>query len=173
MSPTAAGYNLTNGDRSILQQTISRCPVAGLYAGRPLLELRAVEFRKEMFRKRLVEIEFRCIDTKPCSERLDTGASCRELVEPAEAGEGFGFRTAYHQRQTRQNGEMPRIAPILARAVFDIGVVVDGVFKSRLYREYDFGNARRKVASRRELPACTKTGCPCGDRHTCIGPAVV
>jgi 1-aminocyclopropane-1-carboxylate deaminase len=43
MSTTAAGYNLTNGHRSILQQTGSRCPVSGRHAGRPLLKLRAVQ----------------------------------------------------------------------------------------------------------------------------------
>jgi hypothetical protein len=102
-----------------------------------------------MFRERLVGIEVRRIDTEPCSERFDAGAACRELVERAEAGKGFGFRAAYHQGQTRQNGEMPRIAPMLPRAVLDIGVVGDCVFKSRLYREYDLGNARRKIASLR------------------------
>src|SRR3984893_7016152 len=102
-----------------------------------------------MFRERLVGIEVRRIDTEPCSERFDAGAACRELIERAEAGKGFGFRAAYHQRQTRQNGEMPRIASMLPRAVFDIGVVSDRVFKSRLYGEYDLGNARRKVASLR------------------------
>src|ERR1700732_5526452 len=102
-----------------------------------------------MFREWLVGIEVRRIDTEPCSERFDAGAARRELVERAEAGKGFGFRAAYHQRQTRQNGEMPRIAPMLPRAVFDIGIVSDRVFKSRLYREYDLGNARRKVASLR------------------------
>src|ERR1700692_3729774 len=44
---------------------------------------------------------------------------------------------------------MPRIAPMPPRAVLDIGVVSDRVFKSRLYGEYDLGNARRKVASLR------------------------
>src|SRR6202030_1444661 len=44
---------------------------------------------------------------------------------------------------------MPRVAPMLPRAVFDIGIVTDRVFKSRLYRENDLGNARRKVASLR------------------------
>src|ERR1700675_3073834 len=100
-----------------------------------------------MFWKWLVGVEVGGIDTKPCSERFDAGAACRELVERAEAGKGFGFRAADHQRQTRQNGEMPRIAPMLPRAVFDIGVVSDRVFKSRLYREYDLGNARRKAPS--------------------------
>src|ERR1700730_5837371 len=102
-----------------------------------------------MFREWLVGIEFRRIDTEPCSERFDAGAACREFVERAKAGKGFGFRAAYNQGQTRQNGEMPRIAPILPRAGFDIGVVSDRIFKSRLYREYDVGNARRKVASLR------------------------
>ena len=68
MSTTAAGYNLTNGDRSILQQTGSRCPVSGRHAGRPLLKLRAVQFSKQMLRERLVGVEIRRIDTKPCSE---------------------------------------------------------------------------------------------------------
>jgi len=102
-----------------------------------------------MFRERLVGIEVRRIDAEPCSERFDAGEARRELVEHAEAGKGFGFRAAYHQRQTRQNGEMPRIAPMLPRAVLDIGIVGDRVFKSRLYREYDLGNARRKIASLR------------------------
>jgi len=102
-----------------------------------------------MFREWLVGIEVRRINTEPRSERFDAGAACRELVEHAEAGKGFGFRAAYHQRQTRQNGEMPRIAPMLPRAVLDIGIVGDRVFKSRLYREYDLGNARRKIASLR------------------------
>src|SRR6516164_4373138 len=102
-----------------------------------------------MFRERLIGIEVRRIDTEPCSERFDAGAACRELVERVEAGKGFGFRAAYHQRQTRQNGEMPRIAPMLPRAVLDIGIVGHRVFKSRLYREYDLGNARRKIASLR------------------------
>src|SRR6516162_2286311 len=44
---------------------------------------------------------------------------------------------------------MPRIAPMLPRAVLDIGIVGDRVFKSRLYREYDLGNARRTIASLR------------------------
>src|ERR1700751_4110335 len=44
---------------------------------------------------------------------------------------------------------MPRIAPMLPRAVLDIGIVGDRVFESRLYREYDLGNARRKIASLR------------------------
>src|SRR3954467_6464671 len=44
---------------------------------------------------------------------------------------------------------MPRIAPMLPRTVFDICVVSNRVFKSRLYREYDLGNARRKIASLR------------------------
>src|ERR1700730_15903541 len=100
-----------------------------------------------MFRERLVGIEVRRIDTDPCRESFDACAACRKLVEHTEAGKGFGFRAAYHQRQTRQNGEMPRIAPMLPRAVLDIGVVSDRVFKSRLYREYDLGNARRKIAS--------------------------
>ena len=73
------------------------------------------------------------IDTEPCSERFDAGAACRELVEHAEAGKGFGLRAADHQRQTRQDGEMLRIAPIPARAALDIRVVGDRVFKSRLY----------------------------------------
>ena len=120
--------------------------MSGRHAGRPLLKLRAVQFRKPTLREWLVGVEIRRIDTKPCSEGLNTGAARREFVEAAEAGEGFGLRTADHQRQTRQNGEMPRIAPILPRAVFDIGVVSDRFFKSRLYREYDLSNARRKVA---------------------------
>src|SRR3984893_7615470 len=102
-----------------------------------------------MFREWLVGIEVRRIDTEPFSERFDAGAARRELVERAEAGKGFGCRAAYHQRQTRQNGEMPRIAPMLPRAVLDIGIVGDRVFKSRLYREYDLGSARRKIAARR------------------------
>src|SRR5262249_42647720 len=85
MSTTASGDNLTNGDGSVLQQTVSRCPVSGGYASRPLLELRAFQFRQEMFRERLVGIEVRRIDTEPCSERFDAGAACRELVERVEA----------------------------------------------------------------------------------------
>jgi hypothetical protein len=50
-----------------------------------------------MFRERLVGIEVCRIDTEPGGERFDTGAACRELVERAEAGEGLGFRAAYHQ----------------------------------------------------------------------------
>src|SRR5437762_7490846 len=73
----------------------------------------------------------------------DPGIRCMPLN--ITDGEALPFGT----RQTRQNGEMPRIAPILARAVFDIGVVVDRVLKSRLYGKNDFGNARRKVASLR------------------------
>src|SRR5215469_12058057 len=103
-----------------------------------------------MFREWLVGIEVRQIDTEPCRERVDAGAACREFVERVEAGKGFGFRAAYHQRQTRQNGEMPRIAPMLPGAVLDIVIVGDRVFKSRLYREYDLGNAGRKIASLRE-----------------------
>lgn len=61
----------------------------------------------------------------------------------------FFWPARQHQRQTRQNGEMPRIAPMLPRVVLDIGIVGDRVFKSRLHREYDLGNARRKVASLR------------------------
>ena len=38
---------------------------------------------------------------------------------------------------------------MLPGAVLDIGIVGDRVFKSRLYREYDLGNARRKIASLR------------------------
>ena len=38
---------------------------------------------------------------------------------------------------------------MLPHAVFDIGAGSDRIFKSRLYREYDVGNARRKVASLR------------------------
>src|SRR5215470_16329763 len=44
---------------------------------------------------------------------------------------------------------MPRIAPMLPRAVLDIFIAGDRVFKSRLYRKYDLGNARRKIASLR------------------------
>src|SRR5215469_7576693 len=44
---------------------------------------------------------------------------------------------------------MPRIAPVLPREVLDIAIVGDRVFKSRLYREYDLGQARRKIASLR------------------------
>src|SRR5215472_1951239 len=62
-----------------------------------------------------------------------------------EARVGFGFRAAYHQRQTRQDGDMPGITPVLPRAVLDIGVVIDRVFESRLYREDDVGSAGRKV----------------------------
>src|SRR5215472_10955270 len=102
-----------------------------------------------MLGKRLVGIEVRRVDAEPCSERLDAGAAGCELVESVEARVGVGFRAAYHQGQTRQDGEMPRIAPMLPRAVFDIGIVGDRVFKSRLYREYDLGNARRKIASLR------------------------
>ena len=64
---------------------------------RPLLELRAVQFRKEMFRERLVGIEIRRIDIEPRRERFDTGAARREFVERAEARKGFGFRAAYHR----------------------------------------------------------------------------
>ena len=126
-----------------------------------------------MFRERLVEIEVRRIDTEPCSEPFDAGTACRELVEHLEAGKGFGFRAAYHQRQARQNGEMPRIAPMLPRAVLDIGIVGDRVFKSRLYREYDLGNARRKIASLRGTARLHQDRLPLRERHTCIGPAVV
>src|SRR5947207_14218908 len=55
---------------------------------------------------------------------------------------------------------MLRIAPMLPRAVFDIGVVSDRVFKSRLYREYDFGNARRKVPSLRGTPCLHRDRLP-------------
>src|SRR5215468_9273546 len=44
---------------------------------------------------------------------------------------------------------MPRITPMLPRPVLDIGIVGGPVFKSRLYREYDLGNARRKITSLR------------------------
>src|SRR3984893_17647117 len=100
-----------------------------------------------MFRERLVGIEVRRIDTEPFSERFDAGAARRALVERAEGGKGVGLRAGYHQRQTRQNGWMPEIAPMLPRAVLDIGIVGDRIFKSRLYREYDLGNARRKIGS--------------------------
>jgi hypothetical protein len=50
-----------------------------------LLELRAFQFRQEMFRERLVGIEVRRIDTEPCSERFDAGAACRELVQQPPA----------------------------------------------------------------------------------------
>lgn len=57
MSAAASGDNLTNGDGSVLQQTVSRCPVSGRYASRALLKLRAFQFRQETFRERLVGIE--------------------------------------------------------------------------------------------------------------------
>ena len=97
MSAAASGDNLRNGDGSVLQQTVSRCPVSGRYASRALLKLRAFQFRQETFRERLVGIEVRWIDTEACSERFDAGAACREFVERAEAGKGFGFRAAYNQ----------------------------------------------------------------------------
>src|SRR5215469_1207259 len=152
MSAATAGDNLTNRDGSVLKQAVSRCPVSGRYAGRPLLELRAFRFRQEMFRERLVGVEIRRIDIEPRSDRLDTGAACREFGERAEASKSFRFRAADHQRQPRQDGEMPRIAPMLPRAVFDIGVVSDRVFKSSLYREDDLSNAGRKVAPLRRTP---------------------
>src|SRR5215468_9440049 len=111
-----------------------------------MLELRTVQFRKEMLGKRLVGIEVRRIDAEPCSERLDAGAAGCELVESVEARVGFGFRAAYHQGQTRQDGDMPGITPVLPRAVLDIGVVIERVFESRLYREDDVGSAGRKVS---------------------------
>src|SRR3954451_21629121 len=64
MSAASSGDNLTNGDGSVLQQPISRCPVSGRYASRPLLELHAFQFRQEMFRERLVGVEIRRINTE-------------------------------------------------------------------------------------------------------------
>ena len=87
-----------------------------------------------MFRERFVGVQIRRIDTQPRGECLDTGAArCRKRVEFVQAGKGFGFGAADHQGQTRQDGEMPRIAPMPARAALDIGIVSDRVFKSRLY----------------------------------------
>ena len=90
-----------------------------------------------MFRERLVGVEVRRIDTEPCSERFDAGVACRELVERVEAGKGFGFRAAYHQRQTRQNGEMPRIADTVAAELIAFPLI-DGKFS-------DFDQGRRRI----------------------------